>query len=198
VKYNPDTPKRLWRKRRTWLIGTFVLAMFGGFYLLFLLVAPRIAPDLTLGKFQSIDPAKITLGEHQIIIPKIGVSIEYLEGKDASTLEKGSWWRYPERGNPEIGGNFILSAHRFNIGWTPEKTRAKSPFYNINQLNPGDPILIDYKGKRYTYEVSRRYKVDPNAISIEAPSTEAKLTLYSCTFKGSLDGREVIEAHLKS
>jgi len=111
-------------------------------------------------------------------------------------LESGAWHRFPERGNPEIGGNFILSAHRFELGWSPQQTRQKSPFYNINRINQGDTIYIDFKAKRYTYEVKRRYQVSPDALSIEAPSTEAKLTLYSysCTLKGSQDGRDVIEA----
>ena len=164
-----------------------------GLYIFTLLISPFFSSPLSLDKFQALDAAKVPISEHQVIIPKIGVNIQYLEGT-SKTLQKGAWHRFPERGNPQIGGNFILSAHRFEIGWTPQQTRQKSPFYNIGNIDQGDIIYIDFKGKRYTYEVKRRYKVKPEAVSIEAPSDVAKLTLYSCTLKGAADGRDVIEA----
>jgi sortase A len=149
---------------------------------------PGAQPTVTL-------PATVS-DQQRIIIPKIGVDIAFLTGNDSATLDQGAWWRYPERGDPVKGGNFILSAHRFKLGWTPAKTRAKSPFYNINKLVAGDKIYIDFKGQRYTYTVTRTYAVTPQTVSIEAPSDEPKLTLYSCTLKGALDGRDVIEAKL--
>ena len=96
-----------------------------------------------------------------------------------------------------MGGNFILSAHRFKIGLTPSQTKYNSPFYNIDLVVVGDPIRIFYDGRWYDYEVTKKFAVKPNDTYIEAPSSEAKLTLYSCTLAGSNDGRDVIEAKLK-
>ena len=113
-------------------------------------------------------------------------------------MESGAWWRMPENGNPKDGGNFVLSAHRFIMGLTPEQTWRKSPFYSIDRLDVGDEIIIDYDGQRYTYQISQKYAVTPTAVEIESRTDEPQLTLYSCTLGGASDGREVIIAKLKS
>ncbi|PLS81343.1 hypothetical protein CYG49_02310 [Candidatus Saccharibacteria bacterium] len=74
------------------------------------------------------------------------------------------------------------------------QTRAKSPFYHLDKLQVGDEVFVDYDGKRYVYEVNRKYKVPESATEIEAPSEDDKLTLYSCDLRGPAAGREVIEA----
>ncbi|MGH7157850.1 MAG: sortase [Candidatus Saccharimonadales bacterium] len=130
---------------------------------------------------------------NRLLIPKIGVAIPYLTG-GPKVLNENAWHRYPEHGNPAKGGNFIVSAHRFKLGLTPGATQRKSPFYHINKLTPGDKIFVDFKGNRYEYEVVRRFTVKPHQTEIEAPSETPKLTLYTCTFKGEHDGREVVEA----
>lgn len=131
--------------------------------------------------------------ENRIYIPKIGVNVELLEG-GAGVLDKGAWHRFPERGDPENGGNFIVSAHRFSLGATPGQTRQKSPFYHINKLEIGDQIIVDYGKKRYGYEITKHSEVKPTQVEIEAPISEdeePRLTLYTCTLKGESDGREV-------
>jgi len=129
----------------------------------------------------------------RLYIPRLKLNILYKAG-DASVLDNAAWHRYPDRGNPQEGGNFIIAAHRFEIGLTPSETRRKSPFYKIDTLQLGDKIYADFQGKRYVYEVSRKYEVKANQTEIEDRSSDAKMTLYSCTLQGSADGREVVEA----
>ena len=131
--------------------------------------------------------------ENRLYIPKIDINLPYEQG-DERVMEHGAWWRRPENGNPKDGGNFILSAHRFIMGLTPEQTLRKSPFYNIDKLALGDEITIDYQGARYVYVISKIYAVKPNAVEIENRTDESHLTLYSCTLGGAADGREVIVA----
>lgn len=168
------------------------LIMFaGGLYLLLLVMTPNIPP---LYPVESIDIKKLEEPKgDRVVIPKIGVDVGIKTG-GAEALDDGAWHRFPERGDPEKGGNFILSAHRFEIGFTPSETRRKSPFYHVEKLSVGDQIVVDFKGKRYGYEVTEKYQVKPDKVEIEAPSDEAKLTLYTCTLKGESDGREVIIA----
>jgi sortase A len=184
----------------TWLIPAVLLT--AGVYLLFLVYSPRLAttplaPLIGGSSPQTVD-ARATTPDNAdyIIIPKINLNVAIVTGTNEAALPKGAWHRFPERGDPIKGGNFILSAHRFLLGWTPQQTRAKSPFYSIDKLNVGDTITIIYKGKTYSYHITKTYSVKPNQVSIEDPSTTAKLTLYSCTLKGSADGRSVIEAQL--
>ena len=76
------------------------------------------------------------------------------------------------------------------------KNGEKSPFYNIDKMKLGDNIVVDYDGARYAYEITKIFEVKPNQVEIEAPSEEAKLTLYSCELGGSEAGRIVISGKL--
>ena len=79
---------------------------------------------------------------NRLQISKINLEVPIFTGNSEAVLEKGVWNRWPERGNPVIGGNFILSAHRFEMGFTPSQTRQKSPFYNIHKLKVGDTLRV--------------------------------------------------------
>ena len=97
------------------------LLFAGGLYVLSLAAAPTIAPYIGL---QQIDASALeapSSTDNRVIIPKIGVDIAYgTDGKAA--LDRGAWWRYPDRGNPDKGGNFIIAAHRFSLAATPQET----------------------------------------------------------------------------
>lgn len=183
------------RRRATlsgFIMTSAVILVGVGLYILSLVLAPTI-PQLAITPINAAALPAPKVGANRIIIPKIGVNIPY-GSNGVKSLDAGAWWRYPERGNPETGGNFIIAAHRFSIEPTPGQTIVKSPFYNINQLKKGDQILIDYNGNRYLYLAEQFTNVKPNQTEIEAPSETAKLTLYSCDLGGSAEGRVVIIA----
>jgi sortase A len=167
-------------------------AILVGAYVLFLvLVAPRMTPQINQSYLTSHQPK---IGQDQLYIPKINLSVPIKTG-GAEALNDAVWHRYPERGDPLKGGNFILAGHRFVMGLTPGEVRHKSPFYNVNQLDDGDLIFVDFNGQRYTYKISRRYSVKPTQVSIEDPSPNNQhMTLYTCSLKGQADGRVVIDA----
>lgn len=188
-KHNGKQQKRVWLNRFLLLLSVVFLA--AGIYLLTLVLTPNIA---ALSPPKEIDVKALSKpDEDRIYIPKIGVDVP-LSSEGAEALEKGAWHRYPERGDPEEGGNFIVSAHRFSLGLTPGQTRTKSPFYHINKLENGDQIIVDFNKKRYGYEIFSHKEVKPNETSIENEIKEdgdPRMTLYTCTFKGESDGREV-------
>jgi len=146
---------------------------------------------------QKLDKTKDSITENRLYIPKIDVNLPYATGNE-TVMDTGAWWRSPSSGNPEDGGNFVLSAHRFTMGWTPGETARRSPFYNIDKLDIGDTITVDYEGNRYTYTIDKKYSVAPTAIEIEAPTEDDRLTLYSCGLGGANDKREVIIAKLST
>ena len=174
------------------LLGTALLLLSGGLYLLLLVASPSLAPLITMKPKEVLSLPAPQATDNRVIIPKIGVNIPYDKG--AASLDRGAEWRYPERGNPEKGGNFIIAAHRFSIQPTPQGTIEKSPFYHIDKLAVGDKIVIDYTGTRYGYEIEKIFTVKPTQVEIEAPSTDAKLTLYTCELDGSDAGRVVVVA----
>ena len=182
------------RRPKLFIVGTIcaVLIFGAGAYVLLLTASP------SLGTFTVMRPINVSSlplpnkTDNRIVIPKIGVDIAYAPG--AAALDRGAEWRYPDRGNPQTGGNFIIAAHRLSIQPTPLGTIEKSPFYNIDKLLVGDKIIIDYQGQRYAYEINTIFNVTPNQTEIEAPSSTPKLTLYSCQLDGSSAGRVVINA----
>ena len=173
-----------------------LLLLIAGAYLLITSLSPTLISttinpdDNSTTKLLKADRP---IDENRLYIPKIDINLPYTTG-DETVMEKGAWWRQPDNGNPADGGNFVLSAHRFIMGLTPQQTLRKSPFYNINKLEIGDKISIDYSGKRYEYTISKIFAVAPDAVEIEQRTDQPQLTLYSCTLGGSSDGREVIIA----
>jgi LPXTG-site transpeptidase (sortase) family protein len=181
------------KKYLRWLAGAILLLT--GIYLIILFSAPAMTnfPVFTPNsiKYNANDDYNDT--RNRIQIPKINIEVPYYTGGTES-LEKGAWHRMPQNGDPKNGGNFVLAAHRLEIGWTPGQTIRKSPFYNIDKLTVGDDIYIFYENNKYTYKVNKIFQVEPTALQIEDRSADNKLTLYSCTLKGANDGRVVIEA----
>ena len=183
---------------RPFTTGLAVLMLAAGLYVLITALMPffmvhTVNPtsNTTVAKLEATATEIPT--ENRLYIPTIDINLPYEQGNER-VMEHGAWWRRPENGNPKDGGNFILSAHRFIMGLTPEQTLRKSPFYNIDKLALGDEITIDYQGARYVYVISKIYAVKPNAVEIENRTDESQLTLYSCTLGGAADGREVIVA----
>ena len=173
-----------------------VILLAAGVYLLWLSLGSAAYIPSSPKVWNAPVPQEVNrLRENRLYIPKLKLNLTYVSG-DQRVLRDHIWHRFPERGDPEQDGNFILAGHRFEIGLTPGETKRKSPFYHINLLKPGDKIYADFNGKRYEYEIIKRFSVAPTQIEIEAESETPKMTLYTCTLKGEKDGREVIEARL--
>lgn len=152
-----------------------------------------VTPDATAKKLVINQPQ---LRQNRLYLPKINVDVPVvpIDGSETAALEKGAINRASTSGNPEDGGNFVLAAHRFNLGLTPDKTRAKSPFYHLDKVVPGDDIFVDYHGKRYAYKVVEVKSVKPDAVEIEQPTENSRLTLYTCELAGPEAGRDVVIA----
>ena len=171
-------------------IASFLL--IGGGYVLTLVGAPTLAPLISMKPISVNALPAPEKSDNRIIIPKIGVNIPFSDGKDA--LDHGAEWRFPERGNPETGGNFIIAGLRFSIQPTPQATIKKSPFYSLDKLAPNDKIIVDYNGTRYAYEVSSTTNVISNQDELNSPSETAKLTIYSSETDGSATGHTALIA----
>ena len=189
------------KRRKNYILPIIAVIMIAsGIYLLALISTPLIISQTIDPKDNStsqlISKTKDKITENRLYIPKIDINLPYASG-GAETMEHGAWWRKPENGNPKDGGNFVLSAHRFIMGLTPQQTLRKSPFYNIDKLTVGDEMVVDYNGARYIYVISEKRSVKPEAIEIEQRTDQPQLTLYSCTLGGANDGRDVLIARLK-
>lgn len=190
LKLKQPSPRRGYIKI---LLVCIMLAIgAGGLYLLVLVLSPVAATYISP---KPIDVTKLpapTISENRIVIPKIGVNISYGEG--VAALDRGAQWRAPSSGNPKDGGNFVIAAHRFSIQPTPGSTIEKSPFYRVDSLAIGDKVIVDYSGKRYGYEITKRFDAKATDTDIERRTDDPILTLYSCELGGSSAGRIVFQA----
>ena len=188
------------RKRSKWPFVLAGLLLLSGLYLLYNTFSPGL-PDFskdtqaTTKKLTSTQPV---VSENRIYMPQINVDVPIVEvatnETEAQALDKGAIHRAVSSGNPEDGGNYVIAAHRFTLGLTPTQTRAKSPFYHIDQMQVGDQIYVDYDGVRYAYKIFKKETVAATDVAIENRTEEARLTVYSCGLSGSRDGREVLFA----
>jgi len=135
--------------------------------------------------------AKDPLKTNRLIIPRMGVDADVLDGPTQATLNKGLW-HIPGSAVPGQDGNIVISAHR----WLYKPPNPKT-FYLIETLKVGDPIYYNYHGSRYTYRVSKTFVVNPDDVHI-LKQDENKLTLFTCTPLYSTKQRLVVNADLVS
>ncbi|HET6811778.1 MAG TPA: class E sortase [Acidimicrobiales bacterium] len=127
----------------------------------------------------------------RIQIPKIGVDKFIVEGVGHDDLMKGPG-HYPGTPLPGQPGNAAIAGHRTTYG---------APFYNLNELVPGDHIMIQtLTGTCATtceYDVSQApFPVLPSDVSVIAPQPGYDLTLTTCNPRFSAAQRLIIKATL--
>lgn len=128
--------------------------------------------------------------KNTLIIPKIGVTQDILEGDSVTTVDKGPW-RRPASSTPDNGSNTVIAGHRFSYS-------GGGVFYNLDKVSLGDQIIMFWDGKIYEYRVTDKLEVTPEQVSIEAPTNESVLTLYTCAPLLTAKNRLVIRARLAS
>jgi sortase A len=112
-----------------------------------------------------------------------------VQGTDTATLRKGPG-HYPKTSMPGEGGTVAIAGHR---------TTYLAPFRTIDDLKPGQPIVLEMPYAKLTYAVERTKVVPPDALWItdRVPGAE-RLVLSACHPLYSASHRIVAFARLKS
>ncbi len=121
-----------------------------------------------------------------IDIPKIGLSMVVVEGTGTSQLQAGPG-HYPGTPLPGENGNVAIAGHR---------TTYLHPFYNLDQLAPGDPIVLATVQGLFLYHVLTSMAVSPRDVAVVAPTPTPTLTLTTCNPRYSASQRLVVHAAL--
>ena len=121
-----------------------------------------------------------------IKIPRIGVDKAIIEGTGTADLRQGPG-HYLGTSLPGQPGNAAIAGHRTTYG---------APFYNLNELGPGDPIFVTTPQGTFRYNVGRSLVVAPTQVSVIAPTPANQLTLTTCNPRFSAAQRFVVEASL--
>ncbi|MEU8250234.1 class E sortase [Nonomuraea sp. NPDC048916] len=142
---------------------------------------------------------KIQLGKAvaMLRIPRLGHDYRYavIEGVGTEDLKKGPG-HYPGSAQPGQIGNFVVSGHR---------TTYAAPFKRLAELRRGDEIIVDAREARYTYRMTTREIVQPDAVEVIAPvpgrpgarPTRAVITLSTCHPEYSAAQRLIVHGVLK-
>lgn len=132
--------------------------------------------NLNLGTLPETKDVQRIPQDNRLVIPKIGVDVAIVEGKNENAaLLKGAW-HIPETSSPDQGGNTVISGHRFRY-----RPPNNTTFYLLNKLEIGDPFIIYWQGLEYDYQVSETKVVAPNALEILNNTAEPQVTLFTCT-----------------
>lgn len=121
-------------------------------------------------------------------IPEIGVDQVVVEGVGAAQLSLGPG-HYPGTPLPGQPGNAGIAGHRTTHG---------APFYDLNELVPGDRLTAVTLQGSFHYVVVRSEVVAPVDSSVLDPSSSPELTLTTCTPRFSAARRLVVVARLVS
>jgi sortase A len=117
-----------------------------------------------------------------IEIPKIGVTKTMYEGISLTTLNHGPG-HWPGTAMPGHQGNVVIAGHRVS---------HDKPFRNIDQLVPGDQVILTTDEGRFVYQVTGTDIVYPDALWIIDQSTDYTATLFACHPAGSTRQRIVV------
>ncbi|HET6443023.1 MAG TPA: class D sortase [candidate division Zixibacteria bacterium] len=120
-----------------------------------------------------IPPPAPTPGPEQarrIQIPVIDLDKPIVQGDSWEELKKGVG-QHVGTSLPGQLGNIVLSAHNDIYG---------EIFRNLDQLGPGDEIIISTERQVYIYVVRDLQVVDPTDVWVMAPTEHASSTLISC------------------
>jgi sortase A len=119
-----------------------------------------------------------------IRIPRIHLDMVFVQGVTSKALQMGPG-HYPGTPLPGQAGNVAIAGHR---------TTYLHPFWSLDQLRPGDLILIQTREGSYAYVVQWQKILLPTAMWVVAPTQQPSLTLTTCTPRFSASERLVIRA----
>ena len=125
-----------------------------------------------------------------LTIPRLGMNDDVIvEGVDDADLRQGPG-HYPGTPLPGQPGNAAIAGHR---------TTYAAPFYNLNELVPGDPIIVETLAGTFRYDVSETETVAPtDSAVLDDSSSTSELTLTTCTPRYSSAQRLVVVAVLQN
>lgn len=109
-----------------------------------------------------------------LIMPTALFEQQVFEGEDVRALRNGVWHR-PASSTPDRGGNTVFAAHRFTY------SNPRGAFYNLDKIHVGDEIGLIWNHKMYRYTAAEVIVVGPHDTYIEDPTSDSRLTLYTCT-----------------
>lgn len=136
----------------------------------------------------------------RLYIPRLGRDYDpvVVEGVSTADLQEGPG-HYPGTALPGQRGNMVISGHRTTWG---------KPFNRLDEVQPGDRVVVETRTAWVTYRVTGDSIVDPSAsevitdvpppIGVQPSSADTLLTLTTCNPKYSAQQRLILRGVLET
>jgi sortase A len=121
-----------------------------------------------------------------IRIPVIGINQVVVEGTNTPDLRKGPG-HYTGTPLPGQAGNAAIAGHRTTYG---------HPFYNLDSVKVGDPIVLTTLQGIFVYDTTKSFVVSPSDTTVVDNVIANQLTLTTCNPRFSATTRLVVQATL--
>ena len=166
-------------------------------------VSAYIMPTQVSSNITEIDPTvSANVGpDPKLIIPKINIEVPIVFGigNDYRSQQDGmnrgiTHFAVPGASStPGQVGNTVLSGHSSNDVF--DGGSYKFIFAQLDRLDNGDTIYINYEGARYTYAVTKKEVVEPTDVGkLVYDTNKPVLTLITCTPLGTARYRLLVTA----
>jgi sortase A len=137
-------------------------------YIAPLLPTPTPAPEVTP------PPKPVDLRPARLHIPAVQMDSSVVE----VFIQNGAWQVADyavgyHHGTGVVGyGNMVMAGHKGLRGGV---------FARLEEVKPGDEIIVEAAGRRFQYRVRSTGSVWPNQVDVMFPTTQPQLTLLTCT-----------------
>jgi sortase A len=199
---SPTAPRGVWRTIVHWF-GMACLMVAAGFagYIAWSLwgtglhtaqaqeeLRSEFRDELASTSDPSAEPEQVPLGDAyaQLEIPAIDLNFMVVQGTGYEDLKDGPG-HYPDTADPwDDGGRVGIAGHR---------TTYQAPFFDLEDLQPGDSITLRTREGTFRYEVDRVFVV-PSAGSgrVLVQTPRPSLVLTTCNPKYSSAERLIVTA----
>ncbi len=116
-----------------------------------------------------------------IKIEALGVNAPIVQGDDWEALKRGVG-QHIGSADPGQAGNLVLTGHDDIYG---------EVFKELDQLKPGDEVVIFTANNRYTYTITQTRFVAPTLVQVMDPTSNPTLTLISC-YPYRIDSQRIV------
>jgi sortase A len=128
----------------------------------------------------------------RLYIPRLGLDWVVVQGIAANDI-RWAPGHYPGTALPGVVGNFAVAGHR-----------EKGLFWNLDELRPGDYLIVQTSTDWYVYQVFQNHVVTPASVEVLAPTpnqpgvppTQADITLTTCNPRWDNYQRMVVHGSL--
>ncbi len=128
------------------------------------------------------DEVEVGTAIGRIQIDAIDLDIVVVEGTDTASLQKGPghYTASDDAGTREVGDGSAFPGQDETIGIAGHRTTYLAPFRRLDELEPGDEVVLEMPYATFTYEVEKTEIVEPSEFEVVRDVNYERLVLTAC------------------